>query len=446
MIRHCPPLERSGRVPDEERSSCQRAAHVVARTCGDDDDLEAAAATTAEKPMRQRRKRRFGNIFSRKWDSGRRTWSAVWFCRRQQRRLTRAFATEREARTFLAEVERRVLIEAYEVPPTLAEAKREDERALVADERPPVPTLVAYAEDVIERRFRPMLSKGSIGVYRAALRAWKTYFGEHTSPRSIRLDEVSPSIWLDYRSWRATARNSRYGNGTTVSPRTINVDQACLIRILGEAVLDGHIERNPLAGMKKLRETRRQRRYLAKEELASLITHCPDHFRPFLVTAAYTGARKGELTRLHWSDIDFAGGKIALYRPKVGNGDWIDLHPAVAAELQRLRASREDARDDDHVFLSRHGTPFVEVRRSFILALRAAGLDQRPGLTFHSLRHSFATHFLQNGGAVTDLQQQLGHAELATTQIYASALSERRRAAVMALDFGGRTISSPPPE
>jgi len=53
------------------------------------------------------------------------------------------------------------------------------------------------------------------------------------------------------------------------------------------------------------------------------------------------------------------------------------------------------------------------------------------------LCHSFATHSLQNGGAVTDLQQQLGHAGLATTQLNAAALSERRRAAVMGMDFGG---------
>ena len=59
----------------------------------------------------------------------------------------------------------------------------------------------------------------------------------------------------------------------------------------------------------------------------------------------------------------------------------------------------------------------------------------RGRITPQSTRHSFAVHFLACGAAVTDLQQQLGHVELATTQIYASALSERRKASVLALDF-----------
>ncbi len=403
------------------------------------------AADGRDKPKKPKRRRRFGNIFSRKWASGRRTWSAVWYCKTEGRKLTRAFDTEKEAKDFLAEVEKRLLTETYEVPPTLSEVEEKEEQARAAVRRPRCPTLLAYAEDVIERRLDPVLSDGAMGVLRAALRAWTGFFGARDGRRAVKLDEITPAMLLDYRAWRATHRNSRYGPDKPISPRTINSDHTALVRILNEAVLDGHLERNPLAGMKKLRETRRQRRYLTKEELSALITNCPDHFRPFVVTAAYTGARKGELTRLRWSDLDFENGKIALYRPKVGNADWIDMHPAVAAELTRLREERERALaekgervlPEHHVFVSWHGTPYKEIRRSWDLALKAAGLDGREGLTPHSLRHSFATHFLQNGGAVTDLQQQLGHAELATTQIYASALSARRRAAVMALDFGG---------
>ncbi|MCG3135928.1 MAG: Tyrosine recombinase XerC [Planctomycetes bacterium] len=394
-------------------------------------------------PGRAKRRRRFGRITLRKWPSGRRTWRAAWVCQVERRKLSRSFDSEKEAKDFLAELERRVIARAYEVPPTIQQEEERHVESVVAAQPREVPTFVAYAEDVIERRFDKVLSEGAMGVQRAALRAWKEFFGPRAGRRALRLDEITPAMLLDYRAWRTSHRNSLGGPAKPISPRTINADHAAMCRILNEAVLDGHLAKNPIAGMKKLREVRRQRRYLTKEELGALIAKCPEHFRPFLVTAAYTGARKGELTRLRWSDLDFESGKIALYRPKVGNADWIDMHPAVEAELQRLRASRETTlrregkklASEEHVFLSRHGTPFVEIRRSWVLALKAAGLDGREGLTPHSLRHSFATHYLQNGGAVTDLQQQLGHAELATTQIYASALSARRRATVMALEF-----------
>ena len=79
--------------------------------------------------------------------------------------------------------------------------------------------------------------------------------------------------------------------------------------------------------------------------------------------------------------------------------------------------------------------PFTDISRSWELTLEGAGLAGRDGITFHSLRHSHATHFLEGGGAVSDLQAQLGHANLATTQRYAAVINERRRATVLGMDF-----------
>ncbi len=379
-----------------------------------------------------RKRRRFGYVFPRRWKSGRTTWSAQWFDQTQDgKRVTRHFDSEKDTHDFLDELERRILARVYETPPTLAETMQVD-AAPVDPETPELPAVrsfTAYAESVIENRLVATLAKGTLGLYRAALKALTAFYGE--TP----LDQVTPATWLDYRAFRAGVRNSTHGTKKTVSARTINADQQFASRILNEAVLDGHLAANPLAGLKKLREPKRPRRYLTKDEIARLIDAAPKHFRPFVIAAVYTGARKSELTRLRWSDIDFERGKITLVRSKVGNVDAIDLHPAVRTALLRLRLRRKKTGPDDPVFLSRRGTAFTNVTKSWAIALKGAGLDGRPGLTPHSLRHSFATHFLEGGGAVSDLQQQLGHAALATTQIYAASLSERRRAAVMALDF-----------
>ena len=79
----------------------------------------------------------------------------------------------------------------------------------------------------------------------------------------------------------------------------------------------------------------------------------------------------------------------------------------------------------------RPGTDGCRVGRSRQVAAESAGLDERKGLTTLAVRHSFATHFLEGGGSVTDLMTQLGHSKLETTQIYAASVSERRRATVM---------------
>ena len=71
--------------------------------------------------QRATRRRRFGRVFSRKWPSGRRTWSAQWFDQTQERRVTRHFDSQREAKGFLDELEQRIVAKVYETPPRQAD-------------------------------------------------------------------------------------------------------------------------------------------------------------------------------------------------------------------------------------------------------------------------------------------------------------------------------------
>ena len=132
------------------------------------------------------------------------------------------------------------------------------------------------------------------------------------------------------------------------------------------------------------------------------------------------------------------------------------MHPRLAEELLRVRAERAEETccpvpGDERIFLGRSGRPWVTTQRAFSKAARRAGLEGKQGLCFHSLRHTFAVHFLEGGAAVTDLQGLLGHADLATTQIYARMMDSRTRESLLALDYwvgpgtrnGGREAAVP---
>jgi integrase len=113
----------------------------------------------------------------------------------------------------------------------------------------------------------------------------------------------------------------------------------------------------------------------------------------------------------------------ALNQPRPNRGSRVRASDsAVHSPLGRFRRAKDGKRvvpDDEHVFLSaRGGRPGFDYRPPWIWALRRAGLDRRKGLTFCSLRHSMATHFLERGSPA-DLQQIMGHASYATTERYA---------------------------
>ncbi len=90
--------------------------------------------------------------------------------------------------------------------------------------------------------------------------------------------------------------------------------------------------------------------------------------------------------------------------------------------------------DDEAVFMNRLGRPYRHFRTGWRTAVARAGLAGK-SVTPHCLRHTFAAHFLENGAAVTDLQEILGQSSLATTQMYASMVSKRMRASVEAMGF-----------
>jgi integrase/recombinase XerD len=145
-----------------------------------------------------------------------------------------------------------------------------------------------------------------------------------------------------------------------------------------------------------------------------------------------TGVRVSELVGLSTHAVDLEAGYLRVR----GKGDKERIAPFVKEAGEKLDAYLRQGRprlspQTDHVFLNHRG--FALTRQAFWHVLKdlalQAGLERVDRISPHVLRHSFATHLLQSGMGLRSLQTLLGHADLATTQIYAHVTPEHLKRA-----------------
>ena len=142
-----------------------------------------------------------------------------------------------------------------------------------------------------------------------------------------------------------------------------------------------------------------------------------------------TGCRISEVTPLVWLQVNFTNGGVVVTGKGAKQRLCILGRPALKA-LEKARVQAEElwpgaADETACLFLNERGRPLTprDVERRMKVWLAAAELP--PDLTPHKLRHSFATHLLDAGADLRTVQEMLGHASLATTQIYTHVSIER---------------------
>ncbi len=130
------------------------------------------------------------------------------------------------------------------------------------------------------------------------------------------------------------------------------------------------------------------------------------------------GLRVSELTSLKQSDIFFDDGFIRV----IGKGSKQRLIPISDLAEQRIREylPHRQAVDqlEDHLFLNNRGRALSRVMLFYIVRGAAAAAEITQEISPHTLRHSFATHLLEGGASIRDVQELLGHASILTTEIY----------------------------
>ena len=195
----------------------------------------------------------------------------------------------------------------------------------------------------------------------------------------------------------------------------------------------GRIDADPSAGLRGPKAPRKLPQVLDADEMGQLV-EVPDdgplglRDRAMMELFYSSGLRVSELCALRWSDLDLAGGEVRV----LGKGRKTRIVPVgrharaallawaadVAASGSPEAPAATTTLDSLAVFPGRHGapiTPRAVQKRVRELAVRQ-GVWKR--VHPHLLRHSFASHVLESSGDLRGVQELLGHANIATTQIY----------------------------
>ncbi|MEW6741979.1 MAG: tyrosine recombinase [Planctomycetota bacterium] len=269
------------------------------------------------------------------------------------------------------------------------------------------------------------LSPKTIEAYQSDLRAFQSFVSRYV-PRA-RPDRPEP-----YEAFLADeARRGR-------SPRTRARRLSCLRMFARFLAAEGHSTRD---GTRPLRGPRLHRLLpgvLDPSEVDRLL-QAPEPTRPLglrdralLETLYASGARVSETIGLELQDLELTDdGGTARVRGKGGRDRLTHLGQVACRalagylELERPRLAARQQPPSTRVFLSSRGLPLSRAqafRRVREQALRAGLPDP---VSPHMLRHSFATHLLENGADLRAVQELLGHASIATTQIYTHVDSRR---------------------
>jgi len=222
--------------------------------------------------------------------------------------------------------------------------------------------------------------------------------------------------------------------GGGASPATLQRKAACLRSFYRHLRREGEVSHDPTADLRAPRKNQKLPQVLTRGEVQRLLT-APRGTDPgalrdrALLELMYAcGLRASEAIGLEVGDVDLEAGVLRAR----GKGSKERIVPigreavlATRIYLDRGRPALVGLRDDAHLIVNRRGGGLTRQGLYKIVQryARDAGLEGR--MSPHTLRHTFATHLLAGGCDLRSLQEMLGHADIATTQVYTHLSAER---------------------
>lgn len=246
----------------------------------------------------------------------------------------------------------------------------------------------------------------------AHLNWWKQHYGTKI------LVEITPSLLAEAKE---TLLNGVTFHKKLRTNSTVNRYFSSLSRAFTLAFQEWQwITENPFRRVSKLKENKARNRFLSREELHALLESCKKSKNPHLfgmvLIAASMGLRFGEIVNLCWKHIDFDNGFVTLETTKNGDVRVVPLPNQIANYLKEGQPSKLP---DEFLFPSKNPDkrhPYSLIRKAFQKALQQANLQD---VTFHSLRHTAASHMAMSGATQGELMELLGHRSPTMTKRYA---------------------------
>lgn len=219
-------------------------------------------------------------------------------------------------------------------------------------------------------------------------------------------------------------------NAEGYSTNTLNRMLSSLKHFFIYLMREDYIENNPMRLIKSAKKGKRLPKVLSQEEVEAIL-NAPDlntlwgiRDRAIIELMYATGLRVSELTELLLSQIHLDLGFIQT----IGKGNKERLVPLgdeaifwihrYLDEVRPIFASKNSQSESEQLFLNERGKGFTRqgIWKNLNKYVKHAGLDKK--VSPHVLRHSFATHLLENGADLRMVQELLGHSDISTTQIY----------------------------
>ncbi|EBD6540660.1 integrase [Salmonella enterica] len=208
-----------------------------------------------------------------------------------------------------------------------------------------------------------------------------------------RVSQITRKFMLEYRSDKLQAG---------LMPSSVNRD-LCALSAMFSSLIDAEMfhNENPLQGIRKLKLKNSEMSFLSDREIESLLEHLEgDHLR-VAVLCLSTGARWSEAAGLRGEHI--IGNRVTFFNTKNGKSRTVPIADSVLPLIKTRRTG------------PLYRVDYLRFRE----VLQEVKPDLPKGQATHVLRHTFATHFMMNGGNIITLQRILGHATIQQTMTYA---------------------------